>query len=92
MGKDRSKSGAIKWSTNFYIEKSPRGHVVAGVRGTDIRMYVAMDDAKRLESSLHEDYERTCQADSIWAKEMARIAEVATQRVRDAWNVWRDLS
>lgn len=32
MSKDRSKSGAVKWSTNFYIEKSPRGHVIAGIR------------------------------------------------------------
>lgn len=90
MGKDRSKKLAIKWSTNFYLERSSRGHVVAGVRGTEIKVYIPMDDAKRLESSLKEDYDRTCQPDSIWAKEMDRIAEVATQQVRYAWDVWRD--
>jgi hypothetical protein len=90
MGKDRSKSGAIKWSTNFYLEKSSRGHVVAGIRGAPIRVCILMDDAVRKRSSETEDYDRTCQPDSIWAKEMERMAEVATTLVREAWNVWRD--
>lgn len=92
MGKDRSKKLAVKWGTNFFLEKSPRGHVVAGVRGTSIRVVVEMSPEARELSQRTEDYERTCQPDSVWAKEMARISDVATTTVRYEWDVWRDLN
>lgn len=90
MGKDRSKKLAIKWGTNFFCEKSPRGHVTAGIRGTPIRVLIEMSQEAKTFSAKNESYERTCQPDSVWAKEMDRIAELAKQRVRYAWDVWRD--
>ena len=90
MGKDRSKKGAIKWSTNFYLEKSSRGHVTAGIRGAPITVTIEMDAAVKKRSQETEDYDRACQPDSIWAKEMERMADVAKTLVRHAWNVWRD--
>lgn len=91
MGKDRSKKLAVKWSTNFFLEKSGRTRdATAGVRGTDIRVTVAMDEAVVEQSRRLESLEQMSRPGSIWEKEMTRVANEATVLARYEWNIWRD--
>lgn len=79
----------IKWSTHFYLERNGRGYVQAGIRGLPIEVHIEMNqDAKVQSRDAGEDYERTCQPDSIWGTEMQRISDQAEEAVRVAWKAW----
>lgn len=90
MAKDRSKKLAVRWATHHYCDVSGRGYVTVGVRGTPIRVTVEMNSAAKELSLKTESYARTCEADSIWGREMARIIHEAEVLARHEWNVWRD--
>lgn len=90
MGKDRSKKLAVKWATHHYCDVSSRGHVTVGVRGTPIRVTVEMNAETKTLSQRTETYARTCEADSVWGREMARIIHEAEVLARHEWDVWRD--
>ena len=84
----KAKQPRVKWATHFYLTKSSRGYVEAGVRGTAISVLIGLEDAER-QRSKGESYERTCQPDSIWAKAMERIAAIAEDLVQRGWTDWK---
>ncbi len=66
----------ITFARNFYLEEHPRGYVVAGIRGTEIRFLIDMDAGKKEAFSPYEE---------TWRHEMGALKKRAEKRVRKAW-------
>lgn len=85
----KKASPGIRWATHFFLLRSGRGYVTAGIRNTDIYIIVSMDPAQKKLSETTENYERSCQPDSIWQKEMNRISNEAESKVRKLWKKYQ---